>query len=132
LRDFKFELPSSHIKKFAITKELILNPKAELEKLLATEKREVQEETSEELVFFQEEFEKIYDTSLSFTEEASLFLEDKSKETKISVGELAQNILGEYGYAFTLLKKQTNENEFLVTKNILLNPKGELEKLMSH
>jgi len=132
LREFKFELPSSHIKKFSITKELILNPKAELEKLLAAEKREVLEETREELIFFQEDFEKIYDISLSFTEEASLFLEDKSEETKTDIRELVQNILGEYGYAFTLLKKQTKENQFLVTKNILLNPKGELEKLMSH
>lgn len=131
LRDFKFELPSSHIKKFSITKELILNPKTELEKLLTSQKRKASEKTLEDMKLFTKEFKRIYDIALTLTEEASLFLEDQALLEKLSVRELAHNLLDEYGYAFTLLKQKTGRQEFELTKTTLQNPKEELEKLMS-
>src|SRR5207247_723227 len=40
LRDFKFELPSTHVKRFVVSRELVDGPAGELKKLLAEHKNE--------------------------------------------------------------------------------------------
>src|SRR5256885_10727239 len=39
-RDLKFELPSTHVKRFIVTRELVDNPLAELKKLLEEDKKQ--------------------------------------------------------------------------------------------
>lgn len=130
LRDFKFELPSTSIKSFSITKDLILNPKEHLQKLLATQEKKFSPELVESLKSFEKDFSELYKMSLTFESHAMELIDQKRKLEKKSAHDLCQNILSSYGHGLKLIQNNTGQDNFLITAEIIKNPEQELEKMV--
>lgn len=129
LRDFKFELPSSDITNFVITKELIKNPKKHLKKLLDEQKKKLPQKLTQELELFKEDFNKLYGISLNLSHDAMKLIDKKTKLEKKSVQDICENLLSSYGHGLKLIQNKTKQNKFHITQEIIENPKEELEKM---
>ena len=129
LRDFKFELPSRNISELVITKDLILNPKAHLKKLLKTEVEKLPSNFLSEIENIKEDFSKVYGISLKFSHEASKLILERSQAEKKSAELICEELLSSYGHGLKLIQQKTGEQDFTITKSILENPKEELEKI---
>src|SRR6184192_721915 len=70
-RDLKFELPSTTVKRFVVTRELVENPPAELQKLLAEHEKEEQVVMRQLLQEFARRFHESHDLKIWFTDAAA-------------------------------------------------------------
>lgn len=127
LRDFKFELPSSDIKEFRVTKSLIQNPKETLKELFEDLKEKLPQEFIEDLAEVKNRFLQNFDISLAFSHEASWYLLERGKKEKKTVLTLCEEILSEYGHALRLVQRKTGKDDYTITKDLLLKPREVLE-----
>src|SRR6185436_18459102 len=67
-RDFKFELPSTEVKRFVVTREVVENPTEELKKLLAAHAHEAQAVMRQLVHQFAERFNQEHGLAILFTD----------------------------------------------------------------
>ncbi len=115
LLDFMYELPSSSIKKFRVTKEVVDNPKAELMKLTMVHG----------LRDYQVGFNEKYGIKLNFSKEALEAIARKASESDQSSADICNSSLDKYGSALQLMEKK----DFTVTKELIENPESYLTQL---
>src|SRR5262249_17428391 len=70
-RDIKFELPSTDVKRFVVTRELVDQPAVELKKILADPKREERIVARQLVDEYARRFQENHGLKLKFTEEAA-------------------------------------------------------------
>src|SRR5512137_2328259 len=69
-RELKFELPSTQVKRFVVTRELVDNPPAELKKLLAEHEKEELNVMRQLVHEFEARFQETHQLAIRFTEDA--------------------------------------------------------------
>ena len=84
-RDFKFELPSTKVRRFVVTRELVDNPAAELQKLLAEHEKEEQVVARQLVHDFAARFAESHKLAIRFTEAAADRLVALSLEQAVPV-----------------------------------------------
>lgn len=126
LRDFKYELPSSNVTEFVITQEMVLNPKAELQKLLIDSQENIQRLKFEKIKKFELEYEKKTQLKIIFDEEAAHFI-CESVASSQKVLEKCQSLLEIYEHGLNLIKNNTGQTLFTITKEGVENPHQVLE-----
>src|SRR6185436_19393874 len=67
-RDLKFELPSTQVKRFVVSRELVDNPRAQLKVLLAEHAREERAVMAQLAHEFARRFQETHDLTIHFTE----------------------------------------------------------------
>src|SRR6185503_16422424 len=77
-RDLKFELPSTQVKRFVVTRELVEHPTAELEKLLAEHQAQERVVMRQLVHHFGERFGEVHGLTLKFTEDAAEWLVERA------------------------------------------------------
>src|SRR5437762_7290996 len=70
-RDIKFELPSTKVKRFVVTRELVENPVAELQKILADPRQEERIVARQLVDEFARRFQECHAMTLNFTDAAA-------------------------------------------------------------
>src|SRR5258706_732284 len=70
-RDLKFELPSTHVKRFIVTRELVDNPMAELKKLLEEHNKEERHVMAQLVHDFARRFNEAHQLQIRFSDEAA-------------------------------------------------------------
>jgi len=127
LRPFKYELPSSEIHEFTIDREVIQNPRAQLDKL--------QSELASSFFFerklireFEEDFEKSHGMVIRFNETATKKLAKKSRRLGRPANELCGELLHSYQHGLKLIEQNTGRSSFILTGDVVTNPSGTLEK----
>ena len=116
LLKFEKKLPSTNIKRFMVTENLVENPEQELEHLLM--EAPIQQ--------YQEAFLKEHGIRLTFTPGAIQGLADRAKSRGVEVGAMCKELLDDYGYGLKL----THEETFEVTEEMLEDPKGVLNRMI--
>lgn len=113
-RDLKFELPSTHVKRFAVSRELVDNPQAQLKNLLAEQAREERGISRQLIQEFADRFRDSFGLTLKFTEAATERLIDVAAAQNTPVRDLCATKFKDFQFGLKLISQNTGRNEFTV------------------
>ena len=121
-RDIKFELPSSKVKRFVVTRELVDNPAAELQKILADpghEERLVARQLVDE---FARRFKEAHGMTVTFTSAAADKLVTEALEKSMSVRELCSQRFKDFHFGLKLIAQNSGRTEFVLDTDVVDAP----------
>ena len=127
LRSFKFELPSTHVKRFVVTRELVDRPAAELEKLLAEHKREESVVMRQLVHDFAARFREAHGLAIRFTDDAADFLSTQANAAGAAVRDFCGTRFKDFQFGLKLVAQNTGQQEFTIDRAAAESP----EKILS-
>jgi endopeptidase Clp ATP-binding regulatory subunit ClpX len=122
LRDFKYELPSTTIRQFVVTRQLVEQPAAELRRLLHDpdyEHRQVMRQCVRE---YEQKFAARHDLRIHFDEAAVEAIIQRALAEEKSVTDLCNTLFKDYQFGLNLIKTNTGQSEFEIPAAALENP----------
>jgi len=122
LRDFKFELPSTGVKRFVVTRELVDQPGAALRQLLAEHEREGRAVMRQLVQEFGERYAKEHGLILRFTDAAADALVGEALEKQLSVRDLCGTKFKDYQFGLKLISTNTGQREFTLPAEAVAAP----------
>jgi len=121
-RDFKFELPSTLVRRFVVTRELVDNPGAELQKLLAEHQKEERVVARQLVQDFAARFGESYKLNIRFTEAAADRLVAQALEQSVPVRDLCSARFKDYQFGLKLIAQNTGQQEFVIDEDAVESP----------
>jgi ATP-dependent Clp protease ATP-binding subunit ClpX len=121
-RDIKFELPSSNVRRFVVTRELVDNPAAELKKILADPRQEERIVARQLVDEFARRFQENHAMSISFTEAAANQLVSEALEKAQSVRDLCAARFKDFHFGLKLIAQNSGQSEFVLDLDAVQNP----------
>lgn len=122
LRDFKYELPSSTIRQFVVTREVVRQPATELERILhepAYEQRAVMRQCVRE---YERKFRARHGLALRYADDTTEAIIDRALAAQKSVTDLCNELFKDYQFGLNLVKGNTGQTEFLIPAAALDHP----------
>ena len=113
-RELKFELPSTHVKRFVVSRELVEAPLAELKKLLAEDEKQEHKVLHQLVHEFAERFREAHELTLHFTEEAAERLVTLALEQSVAIRDLCATKFKDYQFGLKLISQNTGQQEFTI------------------
>jgi endopeptidase Clp ATP-binding regulatory subunit ClpX len=111
-RNFKFELPSTKVRRFIVTRELVDNPAADLLKLLEEHDREERGIARQLAHDFAQRFGENHQLRLRFTDAAADRLVALALEQSVPVRDLCALRFKDFQFGLKLISKNTGQAEF--------------------
>ncbi|HXJ57552.1 MAG TPA: AAA family ATPase [Verrucomicrobiae bacterium] len=121
-RELKFELPSTQVKRFVVTRELVENPAAELERLLAEHQKQERVVMRQLVHQFGERFREAHGLALKFNEDAAEWLVEQALAQKMAVRDLCTARFKDYQFGLKLIAQNTGAQEFTVDRAAAESP----------
>jgi len=122
LREFKYELSSSHIRQFVVTRSVVECPGDELQRVLNEpeyERRQVMRQFVRE---YERRFAEKHGLGLRFDEAATDEIVTRAWAGKKCVTDLCNELFRDYQFGLNLIKTNTGQTEFIVPAAALANP----------
>jgi ATP-dependent Clp protease ATP-binding subunit ClpX len=113
-REIKFELPSTDVKRFVVTRELVENPAGELKKLLAEQQKEERVVARQIVHEYERRFAENHGLKIKFTEAAAEKLVAKAMEQGKSIRDFCAERFKDYQFGLKLVAQNTGREEFTV------------------
>ncbi len=111
-RDIKFELPSSTVRRFEVTRELVDDPAGVLKAVLGDVKRE-EKTLARQVVFeFARRFYETHGMTIKFTDAAADLLVEEALSESQSVRELCAARFKDFHFGLKLIAKNSGKTEF--------------------
>lgn len=129
-RELKFELPSTHVKRFAVTCELVDNPLAEMKKLLAEQEKQEHAMLGQVVHEFAQRFYESHSLRLQFTDAAIERLVAVALEQGKTVRDLCAEKFKDYQFGLKLIAQNTARQEFTIDADAVDNPDKILSELV--
>jgi endopeptidase Clp ATP-binding regulatory subunit ClpX len=121
-RDFKFELPSTAVKRFVVTRELVEDPAAELQKLLNEQQHE-EKSIGRNLIYqFADRFYEAYGIRLKFTSEAVEHLLNRAMAEGEPIRDYCSRLFEDYQFGLKLILQNTGQHEFVIDETAAAAP----------
>lgn len=127
-RNFKFELPSTQIKKFKVDSETVEDPTKSLNGLLEANLDLQKEALKEEVDKFTERFKEEFGFTLNFNSAAVKALVAISLEKDKTIRAICEDKFKDFPYGLKLISENTKCKTFTVTKAVIDDPDKELSK----
>ncbi|HVY71048.1 MAG TPA: AAA family ATPase [Verrucomicrobiae bacterium] len=121
-RELKFELPSTEVKRFVVTRELVESPAAELQKLLAEHEREARAVMAQVAHEFAARFRESHGIKITFTETAARQLVSLALEQGKPVRDLCAERFKDYQFGLKLISQNTGQQEFAIDERAVAEP----------
>ena len=118
-RELKFELPSTHVKQFEITGNLVDDPKAALKRLLDQQQREERKLSRHVVEEFADRFRQSHGLTLKFTEEAMDRLIALAAERNQPVRDLCAEKFKDYQFGLKLISQNNGQQEFQIDADVV-------------
>ncbi|NBV24589.1 MAG: AAA family ATPase [Proteobacteria bacterium] len=122
LRDFKFELPSTLVKRFVVTRELVDRPAAGLKQLLAEHANEERVVMRQLVHEYGDRFTKEHQLTLRFTDAAADALIVEALEKKLPVRDLCASKFKDFQFGLKLIAANTGRTEFMLEPDAVAAP----------
>ncbi len=116
LREFKFELPSTHVKRFVVSRELVDNPAAALKQLMAEHQQQARGVTRQLVDDFAKRCEEAYGMKMIFSDAAVDLIFTLSAEQSLSVRDLCALKFKDYQFGLKLISQNTGQKEFQIDR----------------
>ncbi|GHC09876.1 AAA family ATPase [Cerasicoccus arenae] len=127
-RNFKFELPSTAIKSFEVTTEMIAQPDEALTKLIVDHKHLMREVWESELGAFSTAFESEYSFKLTFTDEAADVLIEAAAEEDRTLRTICDERFKDYPHGLAIVARNNGRTAFEISGPAAKNPDKELSQ----
>jgi ATP-dependent Clp protease ATP-binding subunit ClpX len=122
-RDFKYELPSTRIRRFVVTANVVNEPPAELKKLLEASQHEEETTVGRQLVEeFAARFSAMHDLKIRFTDAAVERLIALAAEKSKPVRDVCAERFKDFQFGLKLILKNTGQREFEVDRDAVEEP----------
>lgn len=121
-RDIKFELPSSGVKRFIVTPELVDNPSGVLREILDDPKQEERLVARQVVDQFAARFQELHGITLRFTDAAGNLLVDEALEKSQSVRDLCTARFKDFQFGLKLITQNSGKREFVIDRDAVENP----------
>jgi endopeptidase Clp ATP-binding regulatory subunit ClpX len=113
-RDFKFELPSTQVKRFVVSKELVDNPPSALEELLREHQTQERVVARQLVHDYAKRFQEMHGLALRFSEEAADALVKQALDQSQPVRDLCAAKFKDYQFGLKLISQNTGQQEFVI------------------
>ncbi len=130
LREFKFHLPSSSVRSFVVTAEVIENPARELEKLLADPNYEPQIVARMLARQWAERFSRKHELTLGFDPDGVEAVVERALAAQRPVRDFCDELFKDFEFGLRLIKKNSGQNEFILTRAAVENPERFISDLV--
>jgi ATP-dependent Clp protease ATP-binding subunit ClpX len=127
-RDFKFELPSTAVRRFVVTRSLVENPPGDLKKLLAehaSEERVVMRRLAHE---FAERFTASHQLEIRFTDAAADMLASLAIEQNKPMRDLCAEKFKDFQFGLKLIAANTGQKQFVIDRDAVEAPDAVLSQ----
>lgn len=126
-RDFKYELPSTSVKRFVVTRELVDDPITGLGTVLQQQAIEERKVGLQLVHDFAERFNEAYGLRILFTDAAAELLVTIALEQGLTVRDLCSSKFKDFQFGLKLICQNTDRREFVIDKEVVEAP----DKLLS-
>ena len=131
LRDYKFELPSTSVQRFTLSSHLANHPQRYLKTLISRSNmnklKKGKASCYKEIMKFEDSFYKKHGIKINFHTAARDEIISKAKSQGVSIAQICEEVLSSSEHGFNLIKKNTGQSEFELTKDVVKFPKSTLE-----
>jgi ATP-dependent Clp protease ATP-binding subunit ClpX len=122
-REFKYELPSTSLRRFVVTADVVEHPKAELVRLLADRQHEEETQVARQLLQeFADRFQEMFDLKLQFTDAALQRMVALSAEHSKPVRDLCAERFKDFQFGLKLIAQNTGQKEFVLDQDVIDAP----------
>jgi ATP-dependent Clp protease ATP-binding subunit ClpX len=121
-RNIKFELPSTQVKRFEVTRELADNPGAELKKLLAEQENEERLVARQLVHEFAQRFSENHGLKITFTEAAAVMLVAQAAGQGKAIRDWCAERFKDYQFGLKLVAQNTGRAEFTIDADAVEAP----------
>ncbi len=127
-RNFKFELPSTSIQSFEITRETVRNAEQALRELLKEGRAACRDVLKREIGEYAERFARAHGVQMEFDEEAVNKLVDESLSRDITMRALCEEKFRNFEYGLKLIARNTGRTRFRITGDVVTDPETVLSR----
>jgi endopeptidase Clp ATP-binding regulatory subunit ClpX len=127
-RDFKFELPSTHVRRFRVTRAMVEHPAEALGTLMAEHAQEEHTVMRQLVDEFAQRFQTEHGLSLRFTEAAADRLVALAREQSRAVRDLCAERFKDFQFGLKLIAQNTGRREFTVDADAVEQPDKRLSE----
>ena len=121
-RDLKFELPSTTVKRFVVTAELVDNPQTELQKILADPRVEEKVVARQLVDEFARRFQENHGMKIQFTPAAADLLVTEALDKNLSVRDLCTSRFKDFHFGLKLVAQNSGQQEFTLDTDAVQGP----------
>jgi ATP-dependent Clp protease ATP-binding subunit ClpX len=122
LRPFKFELPGSGVRRFVVHEALVLNPEAELRRILSDGKYEERLVMAEIAKQFAARFGEKHLLRLDLTPDALEALVDGAMQSGRNMREHCALIFKDFEFGLKLISKNSGQTSFTIDRSVIEAP----------
>jgi endopeptidase Clp ATP-binding regulatory subunit ClpX len=121
-RDIKFELPSTKVRRFVVTRELVDDPAAELQRILADPEHEERIVTRQLVDEYARRFREAHGMRIRFTEAAADLLVKEALEKGQPVRDLCASRFKDFQFGLKLIAQNSGQQEFVIDTDAVQAP----------
>lgn len=127
-RDFKFELPSTSIRKFSVDAETVSRPSETLQSLIENNQDLLDENLLEDVDRFVDSFKREHGLELNFRKAAKVAVVKEASQKNRSVLALCEKKFKDFEHGLKIISKRTGTNSFVIDKKVIEDPDKELSR----
>ena len=121
-REFKFELPSTAVKRFRVTADLVNRPAEALAKLLEEEQKEERVVARHLVEEFAERFRQEHGLAIRFTDEAADYVVSLALRENVPVRDFCAGKFKDFQFGLKLIAQNTGQQEFTIDRPVVDQP----------
>jgi len=122
LRDFKYELPSTAVKRFVVTRALVDHPESELKSLLHEHERQARSVLRQLVHDFGNQFEELHGLQLRFSESAADLIALEALAAQQPVRDYCGIKFKDFQFGLKLISQNSGQKEFEIDDKVAAAP----------
>ena len=127
-RDFKFELPSTSIRKFSVDADTVKHPSASLQELIEDNQDLLDENMLEDVDRFVDAFKREHGFELRFRKVAKVAVVKEATAENRSVLALCEKKFKDFEHGLKIISQRTGKHSFVLDKKAIDDPDKELSR----
>jgi ATP-dependent Clp protease ATP-binding subunit ClpX len=122
LREFKYELPSSNVRQFVITRPVVERPGEELHRVLHEPEYEQRQVLRQFVREYERRFAEKHHLTIRFDDDATEEIVTRALAGRKCVADLCDGLFHDYQFGLNLIKTNTGQTEFVIPAEALEAP----------
>lgn len=131
-RNFKFELPSTDVKRFVVDDSLVEEPKTALDKLLSDHEKQARNVMYQLVRDFGSRFMDSHGFEIEFTDEAADKIVKEALDKNMSVRDLCAEKFKDFHFGLNLISQNKGQKKFTIDETTVDQPDKVLSEWVVH
>ncbi len=127
-RDFKFELPSTSIRKFSVDADTVRKPSEKLKELIEDNQDLLDENLLEDVDRFVDSFKREHGLELRFRKAAKVEVVKEATSENRSVLALCEKKFKDFEHGLKIIFQRTGKSSFVIDRKVIEDPDKELSR----